>query len=61
MNIRKSEPALLIGAVQALIALAVSFGLNLSPAQVGTVLAAVTAVSAVLVRQRVSPVGADRG
>jgi hypothetical protein len=57
-SIARTEPALLIALVQATIALAVSFGLSLSPEQVGAVLALVAAASAVVVRQNVAPVQA---
>ena len=49
------EPALILGALQAVIALAISFGLNLSPEQVGAILAASAAVLAVVTRSQVSP------
>lgn len=49
------EPALILGAVNALIALAVGFGLGITPAQVGLINAAVAAVLSVLVRSRVTP------
>jgi hypothetical protein len=49
------EPALIIGLVQALIALAVSFGLGLTPEQIGAVLAVTAAGLAVWTRSRVVP------
>lgn len=49
------EPALILGAVQALIAVAVGFGLNLSPEQVSLVLAATAAVLALVTRTQVTP------
>lgn len=49
------EPALILGALQAVIALAISFGLDLSPGQVGAILAASAAVLAVVTRSQVSP------
>lgn len=51
----KGEPALLLGAVQALLILGVSFGLKLSPEQMGAILAASAAILAVITRQMVSP------
>lgn len=54
----KTEPALLIGALNALIALAVGFGLELSGEQQALIAAAVAAVLSVAVRRRVSPVAA---
>lgn len=55
----KSEPVLIIGAVNAIIAVAVGFGLKVSPEQVGLINAAVTAVLAILTRSQVSPVTKD--
>lgn len=54
------EPALILGAVNALLALAVGFGLSVTPEQVGLINAAVAAVLSLVVRQRVSPVTPDR-
>jgi hypothetical protein len=54
MNV-KNEPALAIALLQAVIAVAVSFGLDLSPEQVGSILALAAAAAAALVRQRVTP------
>lgn len=51
----KNEPALIVGFVQALLTLGLSFGLDLDSAQVGAILAVVTAMTAVLLRQQVSP------
>jgi len=42
------EPALIIGAVQAVLALVVAFGLRLSVEQTGAILAATAAVLAVV-------------
>lgn len=50
-----SEPALILGAVNALIALGVGFGLHVTPQQVGLINAAVAAVIAVFIRHNVSP------
>lgn len=49
----KREPALIIGLVQAIIALAVAFGFELSSEQVGAVLALTAAGLAVVTRQSV--------
>ena len=58
-SLLRSEPALIIGLVQAALALAVAFGLNLSPGQVGAVTAFAAAVLALVVRQAVvSPASA---
>lgn len=49
------EPALVLGALNALLAVAVGFGLDVSPEQVGLINAAVAAVLAVITRSRVTP------
>lgn len=49
------EPALLLGALNAIIAVAVGFGLDVTPEQVGLINAAVAAVLAVVTRQKVTP------
>ena len=49
----QSEPALILGAVNALLALAVGFGLKLTPQQVGLINAAVAAIIALITRQTV--------
>jgi hypothetical protein len=51
-----NEPAVIVGLIQAGLALAVSFGLSLTVEQLGAIVAVVAAVSAVFLRQRVSPV-----
>ena len=56
LNKIRTEPALLSGAIAAVLALAASFGFNLSADQVGSVMAVVTAGLAFLVRSQVSPV-----
>lgn len=50
------EPALILGAVQAILALGIGFGLDLSTEQVGLILAATSAVIAVVTRSKVTPV-----
>lgn len=57
----RQEPALVIGIVGALIALGVSFGLELSPEQIGSVMAVVSAGLAFVTRSQVSPVSPDAG
>ncbi len=47
------EPALILGALAAVIALAVGFGLDVSSEQVGLIMAGVTAILAVVTRQSV--------
>ena len=49
------EPALIIGALQAVIALAVGFGAPLSQEQTALILAASAAILAVITRQQVTP------
>lgn len=51
----KGEPALAAAVLQAILAVAVSFGLDLSGEQVGAIVALAAAVSALFLRQRVSP------
>ena len=58
MNIFTQEPALVSGALVAVIALATSFGLHWSVEQVGAVTAAFGAVLALFVRSQVTPVAA---
>lgn len=48
------EPALIIGAIQAVIALAIGFGLHVTPEQFGLIMAAVAAIMAVVVRTQVT-------
>lgn len=50
----KREPALVLGAVQAILALALSFGLNLSTDQMGAILAATAAILALVTRRQVN-------
>ncbi len=59
-NIWNREPAAIIGAVQAVIALAIAFGLDLSVEQVGAILAALAAVLALVTRSQVTPVRSPR-
>ena len=56
MSLWNREPALILGAVGAVIALAVSFGLPVTTEQVGFILAAVSAILALITRSRVTPV-----
>ena len=51
-----SEPALFYALVQNLITLAVSFGLNLTPDQIGAILVVTNTLLAIVVRQKVTPV-----
>jgi hypothetical protein len=54
-NLWNREPAAVLAALQALIAVAVSFGLSLSAEQVGGILAATAAVLGLITRSQVSP------
>lgn len=51
------EPALFMGALQALLALVIAFGLNLSEVQIAALLGTSAAVLALVTRSKVSPVG----
>lgn len=51
------EPALIMGVLQAIIALGVAFGLKLSVEQVGAIVATSAAILALVVRQKVVPMG----
>lgn len=50
------EPALVLGLIQAVIALAIGFGLDISPEQFGLIMAASAAAASVIVRAQVTPV-----
>lgn len=52
------EPAVYIGILEALLAVLVAFGLNLSAEQIGAIMALATAIGAVVIRQNVTPVRA---
>ena len=56
----KREPALVAGVISAVIALAVSFGADLSSEQVGAIMAVVAAVTALFTRQQVTPTTKER-
>lgn len=51
------EPALILGALQAVLAVAVGFGLDITPEQFGLIMAAAAAIASVIVRQKVTPEG----
>ena len=51
----RREPALVSGLVAAVIALVVSFGLELSPEQIGSIMAVTSALLAFVVRSQVTP------
>jgi hypothetical protein len=50
------EPALILGALQSLLAAAIAFGANLSADQTAVLLGASAAVLALITRSKVSPV-----
>jgi hypothetical protein len=52
----KSEPAIILTAVGALVSLALSFGLHLTPDQVKAVYSFAAALTGVIIRQLVTPV-----
>ena len=56
----RNEPVLVTGLVEAVLALLLAFGVNLSPEQVGAVLAVVAAVLALVVRRKVTPTHTER-
>lgn len=49
------EPAMYVAAVQAVIALVIAFGLDLSPEQVGAIVAVTAAVLGLVTRSQVTP------
>jgi hypothetical protein len=51
----RNEPALVAGAVQAVLGLALAFGVDLSNEQVGAILAGTAAALAFIVRAKVTP------
>lgn len=53
----QEEPALVLGAIQALVAMAVGFGLDITAEQVGLIVAASAAVLSVVTRSQVTPSG----
>lgn len=54
-NLWGREPALVLAALQAILALAVGFGLPISTEQMALILAATAAVIGVITRQQVTP------
>ena len=56
MTVFNREPALILAAVQAAIALVVAFGLDLTGEQVAGILAVSAAVLGLVVRSKVTPV-----
>jgi len=56
VKLLRTETALVLGLVQAGIALGASFGLRLSADQIGTIMAVVAAMLALVARSQVTPV-----
>jgi hypothetical protein len=54
-RVLRSEPALILGLVQAIIALVLAFGVDLSEEQIGSILALTAVALAVATRMLVSP------
>lgn len=50
----QAEPAVIVSLVTAIIALAVAFGLNLTPEQTGSITAVVTILAGLITRTQVS-------
>lgn len=59
MTIFNREPALILAALNALIALGVGFGLKLTPQQAALINAAVVAILGLWTRSKVSPVSTE--
>lgn len=55
-NILGREPVLILGLVQAILAVAVGFGLNLDGQQVALIMALAAAILSVIARSKVTPV-----
>lgn len=56
----KGEPALLFSLFEAIIVLAISFGLDLTQEQIGGLMAVVAILTGVAVRTKVSPTDPDK-
>lgn len=57
MNLFNREPAMIVALLQAAIALGVSFGLQLTSEQIGTIMAFTAAILGLITRSQVSPNG----
>jgi hypothetical protein len=55
------EPAVILGAIQAILGLGLSFGLHLSAENIGAIMAAAAAILALVVRQQVTPLKNQTG
>ena len=56
MKILDREPALLVAALSALLALLIGFGVPVTPVQFGLIMAAISAVAGWVTRSQVTPV-----
>jgi len=54
-NVIKNEPALIVGLVQAILALVLAFGVDLSEEQIGSILAITSVILAIVTRMLVTP------
>ena len=54
-NLWNREPAMILATLQAVIALALTFGVHLTVEQVGAIMAAVAAVLGLITRSQVTP------
>jgi hypothetical protein len=52
----RREPALIVGLIEALLVLAVAFGLNLTAEQTAAIVAVATVLGGLVVRSQVTPV-----
>jgi hypothetical protein len=61
LSLVQAEPALVAGVIQAVLGLALAFGLDLSNEQVGAIMAVVAAILALAVRSQVTPTPSTTG
>lgn len=54
-NVIRNEPALIVGLVQAILALVLAFGVSLSEEQIGSILAITSVILAIVTRMLVTP------
>lgn len=55
MNVFKREPAMILAVIQAGIAIAITFGINLTDEQIGTIMGFVSLVIGLITRSQVTP------
>jgi len=55
MKILNREPAMFVAVIQAILALVIAFGLDLTPEQVGAIMAVAAGVLGLVTRANVSP------